>query len=211
MCSGAKNIRIKFWFILLLIAGEFVRCINITLAPKELRCFTSYASKGDKIIGSVGVVPADSMAEVNLYKVESNLIHNQRDNPIPSLDFSNLNFNVLENSFYSLCVTNHHSDYVTFVISFRVETISNKGMSSLSTVEDLKGVITYAERLLTSTREIMERMEAYSTREYLLSKIINKMNSRIITWSIVQMIVVIGLCCYQIYHISSFFEVKSFV
>uniref|UniRef100_A0A3B0N2U6 Vesicle transport protein, putative n=1 Tax=Theileria annulata TaxID=5874 RepID=A0A3B0N2U6_THEAN len=190
---------------------SYTLSINITLSPKELRCFTSYASKGDKIIGSVGVVPTDSMIEVNLYRVENNLIHNKRDNPIPSLDFSNLNFNVLENSFYSLCVTNHHSDYVTFVISFRVETISNKGMSSLSTVEDLKGVITYAERLLTSTREIMERMEAYSTREYLLSKIINKMNSRIITWSIIQMIVVIGLCCYQIYHISSFFEVKSFV
>ncbi|BAM39681.1 vesicle transport protein [Theileria orientalis strain Shintoku] len=211
MCSSIKGSYIYIFAVLLLSSTTKIYGISVTLTPKETRCFVSNAAVGDKIIGSVGLVPADAVVQINLFKVENNLVTARLDRPVKGLDFANINYDVAENGFYSLCLSNEHSDLVTFVVSFRVETVTNKGMSSLSTVEDMKGVITYADRLLTTTREIMERMEAYSTREYLLSKVINRMNSRIVTWSLIQMVVVIGLCCYQIYHISSFFEVKSFV
>ncbi|EKX74383.1 COPII-coated vesicle membrane protein, putative [Theileria equi strain WA] len=212
MCSIFKQ-NLSFLRILTIILTLFKvsEAINITLGPGTKRFLTINAVAGDVIIGSVGVVPSDTPVSIDLYRVESQIAIPNDHKPIPNIDFSNINYFVAETGYYSLSLANTHSGSVTVVVSIRAESDESKGYSKLSTVDDLKDVVSFAEKLLVNTRSIMNRMEAYSTREFLLSKIINDMNSRIITFSFIQMFFVIGLCCAQIYYISSFFEVKSFV
>lgn len=118
---------------------------------------------------------------------------------------------MVESGYYALCVENITPSPITLVFNYRVETGLNKDLSLLSTVDDANDVLRFAEKLLENTHIIVDRTEAYSSREQLYSNIIEEMNSRIIRWSSCQMIFLICICFFQIYYISSFFEVKSLV
>ncbi|GIX65670.1 cop-coated vesicle membrane protein p24 precursor, putative [Babesia caballi] len=196
--------------VLALAAAALVRGTQMTLKGDETRCFTALASHGEKLTGSAEAVPDEHALRSMLYKVDS-LTEKPKTIPVYVVIDNQFEFKVQETGYYSLCITNKSHGKNTVVFNYRVETGLNKDLSSVTTVEDTAAVTRFAELVLQNTHAIVDRTETYSSREQLYSAIIDDMNSRIIRWSVCQMIFLICICFFQIYYISSFFEAKSFV
>ncbi|KAK1441829.1 hypothetical protein BgAZ_501610 [Babesia gibsoni] len=193
-----------------LIAAVSVQGTHIQMEESELRCFTVVANRGDFLTGSTETIPASAVISSSVYQVAT-LVDIPRRNPIFVVKNNQFQHRVIETGYYALCVQNATTDPLTLIFTFRVESGLQKDLSNISTVEDANDVLKFAKKLLENTHVIVDRTEAYSTREKLYSKIIEDMNSRIVWWSTCQMIFLIVICFFQIYYISSFFEVKSLV
>ncbi|EDO07004.1 emp24/gp25L/p24 family/GOLD protein [Babesia bovis T2Bo] len=193
-----------------LVTAGVTLAMQITLEGQETRCFIAGANNREKITGSVESLPEENAARPLLYKVAG-----PTSEPVglPLYIVTNNQFEhiVEETGHYAFCITNTSTKSNTFLFNYRVETGFNKDLSSLSTIEDANSVLKFAEQLLENTHIIVDRTETYSSREALYSEILDYMNTRIIRWSTCQMIFLICICFFQIYYISSFFEVKSFV
>ncbi|GBE62247.1 cop-coated vesicle membrane p24 [Babesia ovata] len=195
---------------IVLAAAALIEGTQMIMAANETQCFTTFASRGEKLTGSAESVPDEAAVKPLIYKVDG---PTSKPKSIPTLIVSDNQFeyDVPETGHYSFCLTNKSYSRNTVVFNYRVETTLNKDLSQLSTVEDANELITFAEKLLENTHVIVDRTETYSSREQLYSDIIDDMNVRIIRWSTCQLIFLIVICFCQIYYISSFFEVKSFV
>ncbi|ORM40551.1 Endosomal protein P24B [Babesia sp. Xinjiang] len=187
-----------------------VQGTQMDLEGEETRCFIAFASKNERMTGSAVSVPEEYAVRPFIYKVEG---PTSQPSTIPAFAITNNQFEykVPESGHYALCLSNKSHTKNTVIFNYRIETGINRDLSSLSTVDDANNVLKFAEQLLENTHIIVDRTEAYSSREQLYSQIIEDMNSRIIRWSICQMIFLVCICFFQIYYISSFFEVKSFV
>ncbi|GFE53853.1 cop-coated vesicle membrane p24 [Babesia ovis] len=195
---------------LVLAAVESVQALQILLEGLETRCFISPANKGETLTGTVEAIPEEHAARPLLFKV-SGPTSEPTGLPLLMVVDNQFEHKVDLTGHYAFCITNTSNNKNTFLFNYRVESGFNQDLSGLSTVDDANDVLKFAEELLENTHVIVDRTETYSSREQLYSQILEDMNSRIIRWSTCQMIFLICICFFQIYYISSFFEVKSFV
>ncbi|ETW54746.1 hypothetical protein PFUGPA_03348 [Plasmodium falciparum Palo Alto/Uganda] len=119
--------------------------------------------------------------------------------------------NVPAAAVYSFCYDNRKNSDVTIMFTLRVKESHNVNDSELSTIDDVKQINEKTSELFDQFLEVFDEQERMMEKSDLYKQFNEKMNSKLILWLEIQIILLVVLTLVHIYYIKSFFEIKTIV
>lgn len=112
---------------------------------------------------------------------------------------------------YSFCYANQKNAEITVMFTLRVKESHDMVDVELGTADDVEKINNQTFQLYEQFFEVYEEQEKMMETADLYKQFNEKMNSKLILWSEVQIILLILLTIIHIFYIKSFFDIKTIV
>ncbi|KAI9222159.1 supernatant protein factor C-terminal domain-containing protein [Blastocladiella britannica] len=109
---------------------------------------------------------------------------------------------------YTYCFSNQMSSHYEKVLQFSVEGANAPPLDPKAIVDPVLAAIT---DLAKDVHSIKEEQQYVMIRERQHRETAEDINSRVMWWSIMQVMVLVGVCLFQVYYLRHFFEVKRMI
>lgn len=109
---------------------------------------------------------------------------------------------------HTLCFKNLVKDKQTVSFNMQVDNHVDKELVTRDHAEKVKSLITTLE---SSASKILEQQQFGITREAVQQGVAESTNSRVMWWTIVEVIFLISVTAFQVYYLQSHFEVKQVI
>eukprot|EP00697_Spironema_sp_BW2_P016111 gnl/Spiro4/7223_TR3772_c0_g1_i1.p1 gnl/Spiro4/7223_TR3772_c0_g1~~gnl/Spiro4/7223_TR3772_c0_g1_i1.p1 ORF type:complete len:216 (+),score=65.43 gnl/Spiro4/7223_TR3772_c0_g1_i1:41-649(+) len=116
------------------------------------------------------------------------------------------NFKTSKTGLYRFCFSNQMSTLTPKTISFQLD-VGASGRA-LAKQDQLTPLEARMNQLLSYIADVTHTMQYMRVREKAHAATADSTNQRVLWWSFIEMIVLVLMCCWQIYSIRMFFEVK---
>ncbi|ETW27220.1 hypothetical protein PFFCH_05397 [Plasmodium falciparum FCH/4] len=201
-----KNI-VLLSFLLLFFLFGIIQCTHFNIGPYEKDCIQLKAEKNNMIVGSYEFMDRKASCIISIFnrsdkkKEPRNLLFVQ--------DLGRIKY--ISAAVYSFCYDNRKNSDVTIMFTLRVKESHNVNDSELSTIDDVKQINEKTSELFDQFLEVFDEQERMMEKSDLYKQFNEKMNSKLILWLEIQIILLVVLTLVHIYYIKSFFEIKTIV
>lgn len=208
-----NSLSIQFLFLFLILQFCKIRCTHITILPYEKDCFFFQADKNNVIVGSYEIIDGNNSCKIIIHQGNS-LARVKNENILFSSISPRENFQlkVSRQGVHSFCYHNDGSSELNMIFTLRVkESVHDISESELSTVDDVQKINEATQALYQKFLEAFDEQERMLEIADVYSRVNEKIHSRLILWSEIQIICTIVLTGVHLYSIKSFFEIKTIV
>ncbi|GAW83352.1 cop-coated vesicle membrane protein p24 precursor [Plasmodium gonderi] len=197
-----------FVLLILVLLSHVARCTHFIIAPLEKDCLHFRVEKNNVVVGSYEII--DKKASCSIYIVNRN--DKKKEKIFKSENVQDkFEIKVAKPGIYSFCYANQKNVEITIMFTLRVKESHDISDEELGTVDDVKKINSHASQLHEQFFEVFEEQEKMMETTDLYKQFNEKMNSKLILWSEVQIVLLIILTIIHIYYIKSFFEIKTIV
>ncbi|GAB68811.1 cop-coated vesicle membrane protein p24 precursor, partial [Plasmodium cynomolgi strain B] len=194
--------------LLLVLLSLVARCTHFIVGPLEKDCLHFRVDKNNVIVGSYEII--DKNALCLMYIVNAN--DKKREKIFKSNNVQDkFEIKVAKAGTYSFCYENKKKAEITVMFTLRVKESHDAVDAELGTADDVQKINNEASQLYEQFFEVLEEQEKMMETTDLYKQFNEKMNSKLILWSEVQIILLIVLTIIHIFYIKSFFEIKTIV
>ncbi|CRG97535.1 cop-coated vesicle membrane protein p24 precursor, putative [Plasmodium gallinaceum] len=197
-----------FIFFFLVLQLQKIYCTHFTITAHEKDCFHFKAETNNFIVGSYEIIDTNSSCIITIL--------NRQDKNNDYLFKSRNSQDKFEiqaktTGMHSFCYENKGNSDITIMFTLRVKEVHGTNESDLSTVDDVQKINDEAYELYEQFLEVYDEQERMMEKADLYKQFNEKINSKLILWSEIQIILLIILTLIHIYYIKSFFEIKTIV
>ncbi|EUD68831.1 hypothetical protein C922_00519 [Plasmodium inui San Antonio 1] len=194
--------------LLLIFLSHVARCTHLIIGPLENDCLHLRVDKNNIIVGSYEII--DKNALCLMYIINRN--DKKREKIFKSENVQDkFEIKVTNPGAYSFCYANQKKEEITLMFTLRVKESHDAADAELGTADDVQKISNEASKLYEQFFEVFEEQEKMMEKADLYKQFNEKMNSKLILWSEVQIILLIILTIIHIFYIKSFFEIKTIV
>ncbi|ODQ60248.1 hypothetical protein WICANDRAFT_31332 [Wickerhamomyces anomalus NRRL Y-366-8] len=196
----------------LVLIVQLASALHFYTVPGETRCFYEELTKGTVVIGKFD---AYVNSRGDAYEAASNLklaitVDETFDNDHrvvsqKSSSSGDFTFSALDSGEHKFCITPSYVDKRTKVRVFfdlvlaGAETIDSKRQDEVSVLTNK------VKQLSNKVQEIQREQKLMREREALFRDQSESTNSKVVRWSVIQLIVLLGTCAWQLQHLKGFF------
>ncbi|KJP90007.1 hypothetical protein AK88_00176 [Plasmodium fragile] len=194
--------------LLLVFLLHVARCTHLIIGPLEKDCLHFRVDKNNIIVGSYEII--DKSALCLVYIINRN--DKKREKLFTSQNVQDkFEVKVAKPGIYSLCYANQKKTEITVMFTLRVKESHDAADAELGTADDVQKINNQVSQLYEQFFEVYEEQEKMMETADLYKQFNEKMNSKLILWSQVQIILLIALTIIHIFYIKSFFDIKTIV
>ncbi|CAG9471959.1 cop-coated vesicle membrane protein p24 precursor, putative [Plasmodium vivax] len=194
--------------LLLVLLLHVARCTHFIVGPLEKDCLHFRVDKNNIIVGSYEIIDKNALCLMYIVnrndKKKEKLFKSERVQ-------DKFEIKVTKPGAYSFCYANHKKTEITVMFTLRVKESHDAADAELGTADDVQKISNEASQLYEQFFEVFEEQEKMMETADLYKQFNEKMNSKLILWSEVQIILLILLTLIHIFYIKSFFEIKTIV
>ncbi|ANQ09792.1 Cop-coated vesicle membrane protein p24 [Plasmodium coatneyi] len=194
--------------LLLVFLSHVVRCTHFIISPLEKDCLHFRVDKNNIIVGSYEIIDKNALCLMYIVnrndKKQEKLFKSQKVQ-------DKFEIKVAKPGVYSFCYANQKKAEITVMFTLRVKESHDVADSELGTADDVEKINNQTFQLYEQFFEVYEEQEKMMETADLYKQFNEKMNSKLILWSEVQIILLILLTIVHIYYIKSFFDIKTIV
>ncbi|ETW17157.1 hypothetical protein PFAG_04388 [Plasmodium falciparum Santa Lucia] len=202
-----KNI-VLLSFLLLFFLFGIIQCTHFNIGPYEKDCIQLKAEKNNMIVGSYEFMDRKASCIISIF----NRSDKKKEPVFKSTKIQDkFEIQVPAAAVYSFCYDNRKNSDVTIMFTLRVKESHNVNDSELSTIDDVKQINEKTSELFDQFLEVFDEQERMMEKSDLYKQFNEKMNSKLILWLEIQIILLVVLTLVHIYYIKSFFEIKTIV
>lgn len=184
-----------------------VDAYSITLKPKAKQCFIVEAVAGTSCSGSFEVISGDALAIAvkvtdpkHGLQFESRLIEGQDEKDLSEGSFS---FDAELDGDYTMCIGNGNDGEDT-VVAFNFRAMPTSGTMDYQYV----GLESELMELREGLSSLKDHQSYMSQREDIHKDSLDSINVKVLCWTILEAVILIGMAVWQISYIRGFFETK---
>ncbi|SBT80675.1 cop-coated vesicle membrane protein p24, putative [Plasmodium malariae] len=193
-----------FGFFFLVVLLQITQCTHFLVAPFEKDCFHFKVDVNNIIVGSYEIIETNAACTISIVKRH----YNKKENVFTSeKEQEKFELEALNAGIYSFCYENKKNSELTIMFTLRIKEGHHVGDSDYGTVDDVQQISNKASEFL----EVFDEQERMMENADLYKQFNEKMNSKLILWSEIQIVLLILLTLIHIYFIKSFFEIKTIV
>lgn len=197
--------------LLLLLLPQSTQAFTVEVAPGTSECFVAVATEGDDFLGNFEVLTEGSYApvEVTVEGPDGKQLWRAADKSEETFSFE-----AKANGDYTLCIGNgmggRVDDGMTRLVgfSFRTDVLVDEDIAS---EESIRRLIELGNSLTKGLTNVMDHQSYMRQREDLHASTMESIGSRVLIWTVVEAVVLVGMAVWQISIISKFFEVRRAV
>ncbi|CAL9734645.1 protein Erp5p [Monosporozyma servazzii] len=205
-------------FIGLLLNFTLIQGAHVYMKSGELRCFYEGLKAGELLIGDIdttveknGVFVEDSQLKVSI-TVDETFDDDQRVMDQHSSHSGDFAFTALESGEHRVCVKPLYNIDTTarirMTIGFEIEKFEVLDSKKKDTVEALK---TRVRQLISRLQNIRSQQDRIRGNEAIFRDQSEAANSKISSWSVIQILVLIAVCWFQLNYLKNFFVKQKIV
>ncbi|CRH02395.1 cop-coated vesicle membrane protein p24 precursor, putative [Plasmodium relictum] len=197
-----------FIFLFLLLKFQKICCTHFTIMSHEKDCFHFKAETKNIIVGSYEIIDTNASCIITI------LNNQNKKNEYLFKSTNNqdkFEFQATTSGMHSFCYENKSNVDLTIIFNLRVKEVHGVNESELSTVDDVQNINDEAYDLYEKFLEVYDEQERMMEKAHLYKQFNEKINSKLILWSEIQIVLLIILTLIHIYYIKSFFEIKTIV
>ncbi|SBS88060.1 cop-coated vesicle membrane protein p24 precursor, putative [Plasmodium ovale curtisi] len=165
-------------------------------APLERDCFHFKVDKNNVIVGSYDIINKNASCVISVI--------NRYDKKRESIFKSEKTQDQFE-------IKNKKNVELTLMFTLRVKESHSTTDSEFSTIDDVQKISNKASALYDQFLDLFDEQERMMETADLYKQFNEKMNSKLVLWSEIEIILLILLTLVHIYYIKSFFEIKTIV
>ncbi|CAI4063835.1 hypothetical protein SKDZ_08G1560 [Saccharomyces kudriavzevii ZP591] len=206
-----------YGFCLLFALAEGVEGVHFYAKSGETKCFYEHLSKGNLLIGDLdlyaeknGLFEEDSEASISITVDESfdndHRVLNQKNSHTG--DFT---FTALDTGEHRVCFTpsyNKKSSPLRIFIELEIGNVEALDSRRRQDMNSLKGRVTQLTQRLSSIRKEQDTIRG---KEAEFRNRSESANSKIMSWSALQFLVLVGTCIFQLRYLKNFFVKQKVV
>lgn len=215
------NAFIAKFITVLLVLAQFTNGLHFYLKTGETRCFFEELSQDTLVVGKIDVTElshnGDYIKNNNLQlqiTVEETFDNDHKVVDQKSTPNGKFTFTSLDTGEHKFCLTPVYSDGSSnnaHRIFFDIATGSSHDYIDSKSTHRVDALTLKVQNLNKKLEEIHWEQEHMREREALFRDQSESTNSRVVRWSIVQLLVLVGTCVYQLRHLKSFFVKQKIV
>ncbi|SCM13289.1 cop-coated vesicle membrane protein p24 precursor, putative [Plasmodium chabaudi adami] len=196
---------------LLYIWGCFLHTVystHFTIRPLENDCFYFKVSKNNAIVGSYEIMEKYRSCSITIMSIDDkqkNIVFKSENKQ------DSFNIKVEKSGAYTFCYHNKKNVELTIMFTIRVKEHHDMDEAEVGTKDDVDKINGQAVDLYSQFLEVLDQQERMMEKADLYKQINDKINSQLIIWSEIEIILLIILTIIHIYYIKSFFEIKTIV
>lgn len=205
-------------FIGLLLNFTLIQGAHVYMKSGELRCFYEGLKAGELLIGDIdttveknGIFVEDSQLKVSI-TVDETFDDDQRVMDQQSSHSGDFAFTALESGEHRVCVKPLYNIDTTarirMTIGFEIEKFEVLDSKKKDTVEALK---TRVRQLISRLQNIRSQQDRIRGNEAIFRDQSEAANSKISSWSVIQILVLIAVCWFQLNYLKNFFVKQKIV
>lgn len=202
----------------LLLNFMLVQSTHIYMKSGELRCFYEGLSTGELLVGDIdttveknGIFVEDTQLQVSI-TVDETFDDDQRVMNQKSSHSGDFAFTALESGEHRICIkplyTVDTSARIRMSIDFEIENVKVLDSKKKGTVEALK---TRVSQLIKRLQTIRGQQDRIRENEAIFRDQSEAANSKITSWSVIQILVLIAVCVFQLRYLKNFFVKQKIV
>lgn len=202
----AKKLLIPAVFAVSLCLAVLIRQTNAyitTLDAHAEECFFEKAIAGTKLGFTFEVIEGGFLdIDVTIFDPDGAQIHHE-----PKASSGKYTIEANKDGHYKYCFSNKMSTVTPKVVMFDIETarqVQHK-LSGAQEQDRMNGMI---KELTSSMTSVKHELEYLSVRDRIHRRINEETNSRVITWTWVEFVILLGVSVGQVFYIKRFFEVR---
>jgi len=179
--------------------------LNIYVAPHEEQCYFEQAVRGEKVVTSFNVAAGGFLdINVKVYGPDGKLVYEIEKEREGSFQFI-----ATQTGNYQLCFGNDMSTLTSKTVSFHLyvgHSLAEKNAAKIEHLTPLENSILQMSEGFNTVRDFQD----YAHHRELICRSTNESTkSRVLFWSLMKYMVLIGVAILQIYYLKSLFEKKT--
>lgn len=208
-----KNVAAKF---IMPISIQIVFLFAVTLQKAEAyittldahseECFFEKAIASTKLGFTFEVIEGGFLdIDVSIFDPDGNMIHQE-----PKASSGKYTIEANRDGPYKYCFSNKMSTVTPKVVMFSVET-ARQVQHKLSGAQDQEKLNDMIKELTNSMTSVKHELEYLSVRDRIHRNVNDSTNSRVIVWTWVEMLILLGVSWGQVVYLKRFFEVRRVI
>lgn len=191
----------------------WVASYSVNIEPGDKQCFMVTAAQGDSCTGSFEVITPDPTPVIVSVRGPDEKIHfeSKQKEGVDQLSDKELSegqfqFDAEEEGDYLMCIENgteDESDGVTRIVAFNFRIIESE-----ETDYEYDGLDAELANMRAGLDLLRDHQSYMSQREDVHRDAIDSINTKVLCWTILEAVILIGMAIWQISYIRSFFETK---
>lgn len=174
-----------------------------TLDAHSEECFYEKAIAGTKLGFTFEVIEGGFLdIDVTIFDSDGSLIHKE-----PKATSGKYTIEASKDGHYKYCFSNKMSTVTPKVVMFNIET-ARQVQHKLSGAQDHDRLAEMVKAVTDSTTAVKHELEYLSVRDRIHRRINDLTNSRVVTWTWIEMLILLGVSFGQVMYIKRFFEVR---
>ena len=200
--------------IIILLLILIIKCLSysVEIKPGTTECYTEVASKVNPCSGSFEVIQGDPRGlEVTVYGPGPKHMLHFESKYVPEedkdLSEGTFSFDTSEIGDYTMCLKNgdgENNDGIVRVVGFNFRIMN----SILTSSYEYAGLETELNDMKLGLELLKDHQSYMNQREDLHRSTLDAINTKVLCWTILEAIILIGMAVWQISYISGFFETK---
>lgn len=174
-----------------------------TLDAHSEECFFEKAIAGTKLGFTFEVIEGGFLdIDVTIFDPDGSQIHHE-----PKASSGKYTIEASKDGHYKYCFSNKMSTVTPKVVMFNIET-ARQVQHKLSGAQEQDRMNDMIKTLTNSMTSVKHELEYLSVRDRIHRRINDETNSRVITWTWVEFLILLGVSLGQVVYIKRFFEVR---
>ena len=175
----------------------------ITLDAHSEECFLEKAMASTKLGFTFEVIEGGFLdIDVTIYDTDGNMIHQE-----PKASSGKYTIEASKEGHYKYCFSNKMSTVTPKVVMFNIKT-ARQVQHKLSGAQDQDRVKDMLKELDNAMTSVKHELEYLSVRDRIHRRINDNTNSRVVVWTWVEFLILLGVSFGQVLYIKRFFEVR---
>ncbi|EKU19997.1 transmembrane emp24 domain trafficking protein 2 [Nannochloropsis gaditana CCMP526] len=207
----SRSLLVVLSLLLLILLLKPATSFTVEVAPGTVECYITVATQGDDFLGNFEVLTGGSYApvEVTVEGPDGKLLWRAADKSEETFSFE-----AEENGDHTLCISNgargRADDGIPRLVgfSFRTDVLVDEAIAS---EQSIRRLIELGNSLTKGLTNVMDHQSYMRQREDLHASTMESIGSRVLIWTVVEAVVLVGMAVWQISIISKFFEVRRAV
>jgi hypothetical protein len=174
-----------------------------TLDAHSEECFYEKAIAGTKLGFTFEVIEGGFLdIDVTIFDSDGSLIHRE-----PKASSGKYTIEANKDGHYKYCFSNKMSTVTPKVVMFNIET-ARQVQHKLSGAQDHDRLAEMVKSVTDATTAVKHELEYLSVRDRIHRRINELTNSRVVTWTWIETLILLGVSFGQVMYIKRFFEVR---
>ncbi|KAL0491542.1 transmembrane emp24 domain-containing protein [Acrasis kona] len=192
-------------FLALLVVVHSALCITIKVDPRDEQCFYERVEKQDVKVQVQFQVASGGFLDIdlNIYAPSQNLVHTAARQTEGKYTFV-----ANEQGDYKFCFSNQLSTLTPKTIAFEVHA-GDFMDPHLIKIDNNDPIQKSLMRLTDGMTEVLSEQKFYKIREHSHRDLVEETNTKVVIWSIIEIIVLVLISVWQVFYLRNFFSVKK--
>lgn len=190
---------------MLLIVLLCVQGFELELTSKETLCFGEELGSQTLIVGNIDSQPAPELLDISVLSPSGELLYSKN-----LTNFAKFSFTALDDGTHSICLTNQGPNNIP--VNLDVKTgVRAKDYSNVASTKEMKEIDYRVKMYEDLIKQIHSRMQVLREREEQMRTTNLTIHSRVISYSICTIVLLVALAVVQIVYLKRFFKAKKMI